>query len=186
MTTTTPVDNETNATKDVSQTNTRHTMTRSAKLATSPKLPKRRRRGRYGRSRQWTVDAFCRDVEVGLPQDPTPKETQDTSTTNTKSNLSPTRHKIKHSMLQKSRSRRPDFHRSVTPCAIHRYHLPGPPPRHTTAHSRAATPHGLAVRSPSCTGQLLVDHGRHTSSEAAASTYWTPLGHIHRADNLAA
>ena len=74
-------------------------------------------------------------------------------------------------MLQKSRSRRPDIYLSVTPSAIHLHHLPGPPPRHATARTRAATPHDLAARSPNCTEQLPADHGRHTTSEAAASTY---------------
>jgi hypothetical protein len=33
-----------------------------------------------------------------------------------------------------SRGRRPDIHRSDAPSALHRHRLPGPPPRHTTAH----------------------------------------------------
>ena len=73
-------------------------------------------------------------------------------------------------MMQKTRSRRPDIQLSITPCANHLDHLPGPPPRHATARARAATPHDLVTRSPSCPGQLPADHGRHTTSEAAAST----------------
>ena len=74
-------------------------------------------------------------------------------------------------MLQKTRSRCPDIHLSVTPYAIHLYHLPGPLPQHATAHTRTSTPHDLAARSPNCTEQLPADHGRHIKPEAAASTY---------------
>jgi hypothetical protein len=55
MTTTTPVDDEANATKGANHTNTRKTVTRSAKVATFPTLPKRRRCNRYERSGHGTL-----------------------------------------------------------------------------------------------------------------------------------
>lgn len=57
-----------------------------------------------------------------------------------KATSSPTRHEAEALKAAKSRSRRPDIHRSVAPCAVNRHHLPGPLPRHTTVHPRATTP----------------------------------------------
>ena len=64
----------------------------------------------------------------------------------------------------------------------------GPLPRHTTARARAATPHGTAACSPSYTGSLPADHGRHTMPGAAAPTYRPaiPSGMHRRADDHAA
>ena len=74
------------------------------------------------------------------------------------------------SKLQISRGRRLDIHCFVAPYALNQHRLPGPPPRHATAHSRAATSHDTAARSPHCSGQPHADHERRTTSGAAAPT----------------
>ena len=78
---------------------------------------------------------------------------QGTSTTNsTESNLvAHTTQGETPSMMQKTRSRRQDIPLSITPCANHLDHLPGPPPRHATARTGATAPHDSATHSPSCT-----------------------------------
>lgn len=88
-----------------------------------------------------------------------------------KATSSPSRHEVEAHKQRNSWSRRPDIHRSVTPCALNRHHLPGPPPRHTTALPRAATPHDPVACSPRRTRQPSADHGRRTASGAAAPTY---------------
>jgi hypothetical protein len=84
----------------------------------------------------------------------------------------------------------PPRHPAAPPhMADHQHLLPGPPSRHTTARTRATTPHDSATRSPSCTG-LTARRPRpprqHPGPPPWPKSQPPPPRRINRADNLAA
>lgn len=76
---------------------------------------------------------------------------------------------------RKLRAAAPTFLRHAMPYAAHQHHLPRPPPRHATAHSRAPAPYDPDACSPRYSGQLQADNERRTTSRAATIPSNHPL-----------
>jgi hypothetical protein len=138
--------------KRTQTTPTRPTVTHWTKLAKLTSLPKRRSHACYGRRKSRMLPQRWRIIH---PQVRTPEVKPDMPPTNIERHL--------HTHTTQGQAPRgcrtlgasaPTCRYSTTTCAVNQDHLlPGPPPWHTVARSRAVMLHELTTRNPNYLGQ---------------------------------